>query len=161
MLSSLVTSVLTNSARLPSSSASALPLSSARSAITTPRPSACSRRTVASPRPPAPPLTIAEAPSNCWTDTSSPLSTVVFQLSRIARHQTPRVLRGQHQPAESSREVRGGAVIPGPALRAQGEQPQRVLTGDADRAVQLMSDAGDRAVGPADRNLGDGDGVVG
>src|SRR6202042_1765855 len=98
--------------------------------ITTPSPSACSRRTVASPRPPAPPLTIAEAPSNCCTVTLSPSSRGAFHVIHIARHQTPRVLRGEHQPAESPRVVRGRAVIPGPALSAQGEQPQRVFTGD-------------------------------
>src|SRR3984957_3366326 len=48
-----------------SSSASALPFSSARSAITTLAPAACSRRTVASPRPPAPPTTMAELPLIC------------------------------------------------------------------------------------------------
>src|ERR1700722_4690776 len=101
MLSSLVTSVLTNRARLPSSSASALPLSAARSAITTPSPSAGSRRSGASPRPaapppppPPPPTTTAEAPLNCCTVTLSPSSRVALYVSHIGRHQTPRVLRG-------------------------------------------------------------------
>lgn len=51
--------------RTPNSASSALPFSSARSATTTFAPAAWSRRTVASPRPPAPPTTTAELPLIC------------------------------------------------------------------------------------------------
>ena len=53
----------TNDARSPSSAASASPFSAFRSAITTDAPAPWSRRAVASPRPDAPPLISAPAPS--------------------------------------------------------------------------------------------------
>src|SRR5215208_3492051 len=109
MESSLVTSVLTNNARLPSSSASALPLSAARSAMTTPRPSACSRRTAASPRPPAPPLTIADASLNFSTLTYSPLAQL-FRSQDVAHHEVPRLGGSKSHAAQFARVTDRGAV---------------------------------------------------
>jgi len=61
-LDSLVTSVWTNSTASPNSLTSASAFSFATSAITTFAPEAARRRTVCSPSPPAPPVTIADAP---------------------------------------------------------------------------------------------------
>ena len=60
--SAFVTSALKNFVAPPSSLASASPFSALKSRIVTSAPPAASRRTVASPRPDAPPLTIAAAP---------------------------------------------------------------------------------------------------
>ena len=60
--SALVTSALKNFVAPPSSLASASPFSALKSRIVTSAPPAANRRTVASPRPDAPPLTIAAAP---------------------------------------------------------------------------------------------------
>src|SRR4051812_38544627 len=64
-----VTSVSQNSARSPSSFSSALPRSAFLSTITVVAPAPCRRRIVPSPRPEAPPVTSATAPSICMNGT--------------------------------------------------------------------------------------------
>ena len=62
-LASLVASPATKAARSPSSSATVLPCEDGRSRTTTAAPWLCGSRTVASPRPEAPPVTTATLPA--------------------------------------------------------------------------------------------------
>src|SRR3954471_5567286 len=134
--SSSVTSALTKPAFAPSSSASAFPRSSLTSAIVITAPASCSRRTVASPRPDAPPTTSAALPSIRMDGT--------LFAARLRQRHREQVVRVGVQLVQV--QPRGGEVGPqarrrelgadlGPQLLALGELNLQVQRSHLDQAV--------------------------
>src|SRR3954451_1205861 len=99
----------------PSSSASALPLSSATSAMTTAAPAAASRRTVAPPRPPVPPVTIALFPSSRTEPSTSEMTFLHCEgnvSARADRRRMGLVVAGPDDPAtDDGGRHQGGAQV--------------------------------------------------